>query len=274
MAGTDQHLRHEWSIAGVSHCHIHRCLLSSECTQCAAEFRPIMKCKDNRVLIYCSRCLWAFGRKLKPFDPDAWHPSQISGDADVMLLEQGVLGSLRTDWRSEISFSLIEDLAFLLSRSHLPGLGAKRYKCGLQNWHNHQSGRHTKLTKALASRWVHDGSQIFPLATAVVEHRFRLMATIVELLNNNKMDVPSVFDSNPILTVLEHLFNFLEHEGREEMVARANDWPHYLIVRLQKIAKKPRSTHPNSPYDRRVGWIESSSRLAINRGTLPKYAYF
>jgi hypothetical protein len=267
-AGRDHYFRRAWAVAGVSHCRIHECRLRSWC--CGADFSPVMKLVNKRIQVYCSGCGKGLGRRTGDQTSEWW---QGEPEQSVLDLDDDILRSLKKCRRQPICFQAIEDLAFLFSYIDLPR-AARACKPALRGWRKDDARRLGKLTAPVRAGWAYNGAQMFPLASVDADYRCHLMRACSAVLSEVPGSYVCPVTGNPGYRQLDGLFAELDHAGKEELVARADTWPYYLMARVKKIVNRPRSKNPFTRYELRGGWIAGDSRLAVNRGALPIYANF
>jgi hypothetical protein len=267
-AGRDNYFRRDWAIAGVSHCRAHACLLRSRC--CGADSSPVMKLVSKRIQVYCADCGQGLGRRRGQQTSKWW---RAGPEQSVLDLEDDLLRSLKKCRRQPMCFTAIEDLAFLFSYIDLPR-AARACKPGLRGWRKGHARRLGKLTTPVRASWAYNGAQLFPLASVDADYRYQLMRASSAVLSEAPGSYVCPVTGSLGYERLDRLFAALDHAGREELVARADAWPHYLMARVKRIVNRPRSKSPFSPYELRGGWIAGASRLAVNRGVLPRYANF
>jgi hypothetical protein len=266
--GQDNYFRHEWAIASVSHCHVHKTLLRSACVFCNEMLCPVMKFSGGRVQIYCNACFEAMRK------PEyIWQSRKSDIYEEIIDFETEVFRSLRSRKpRRKIPFEIVDDIAFLYFCADLPKSTAA-CKRSLFGWEN--AVRSSVLTTALRESWVFDGAHLNPLATVEAVYRHELIEVSIAVYEGFVRNVwfrGRKGVHRPAL--LEDLFEILDDAGKEELVARANGWPKYLRDQVRAIVNTPRSTSSYARYYLRQGWLTSDARLAVNRGKIPEYSHF
>jgi hypothetical protein len=264
--GRDQYLRHEWAIAGVSHCHVHRRLLSSHCAGFyCEEFEPLPALRSGQVRLLCYRCQRPVGN---PYVSENLWPNIPDLHSAVMRFEQGIISGLRRP-RSAYSFKVIQDIAFLVSYMRFPW-SVRHIKWGLGGW-----GEAFKVSLPLRRyEKIGDACQLHPLST--VDARFRCQLTAPTMAITRGMRNIMLFSSyvDPEEASLRGLFSRLPDTGCEEFMARANDWPPRLQRQVKQIVNDPDAHYSRDAQGRRIGWAVSEERRRINDGRVPKYSYF
>ena len=267
--GRDNYFRHEWAIAGVSHCHIHGTLLRSTCVICNEASSLAMMISNGRVQVYCKACGEAIRRS-----KNVWHsPSYVLRD-NIIAFETRIFRSLNSlKPRRKIPFQTIDDIAFLYFCADLPK-SASACKKLLFGWSD-GACRASKLTRPLRENWLFDGAYLNPLGTVDASYRCALIEASIAIFENITEGVRFWGRRNTYREAsLQGLFEALNDAGREELVSRANGWPKYLREQVRGIVNAPRSTSEFSRYYLRQGWFVSDARLAVNRGEMPKYSHF
>jgi hypothetical protein len=259
--GRDNYIRHEWAIAGVSHCHAHRSLLSSGCGNCS-DFIPRFSMVGRQAIISCGTCRRPIG---EPYISESTWPNDPSLRDDVLKFEHRIIRGLLRGRDSE-SFKVIEDLAFLVAYTAYPW-PKRRLKDGLGHWETP-----IKISSALRRYGeVYDACLLHPLSTVDVHLRWALTAAAIAISkgqSNVMLFGPYIPREEASLRVL---FHRLQATGREELIARANAWPLRLRHQVKQLMDDPDATYARGPKGERVGWAASEERRWINDGTIPRY---
>jgi hypothetical protein len=266
VAGKDNYVRHEWAIAGVSHCHIHKKTLRSSCIFCGRDFSWLMRVTNARVQVYCKFCGEAINKS-----HGIWGDREYVLQDAILDLEVDIICSLKKPGK-KARFKILEDIAFLYFCADLPR-SAAQCKEAIRGWKD-DPRRAISLTRPLSESWRFDGSQLWPLLSVVANYRLSLTAACIAILRGMAdVQVPAL-RINSHEASIQGLFKTLDHAGREELVSRANSWPKYLRKQVKEIVNAPRNDSLYSVYSTRTPWISSDARLAINRGEMPKYLHF
>lgn len=267
--GRDNYFRHEWAVAGVSHCHKHGTRLRSACASCGQMFSLVMKVSRGRVQVYCSAC-----RRAMRMSETVWQPGKSQIHDQIINFETEVFRSLRSlKPRRKIPFEIVDDIAFLWFCADLPK-SAGACKSPLIGWKD-SSQRAPNLTTALRESWLFDGAHFKPLATVGAAYRLELIEASIAIFGNSTEGIRFCgYSRFACEATLQGLFKILDDAGREELVSRANGWPKYLRVQVKKIVNTPRSKSPYSRHYLRQPWLKSDTRLAVNSGRMPKYSHF
>jgi len=264
--GRDGYFRHQWAIAGVGHCHVHNRELISGCPTCKCDAMPKMRAAGSLVCLCCPQC----GVDTASFSHQADCAAQIRPVSSFMLAcEALLLDDLENKALQQISYRVLEDIAFLLFCEELPQ-AVHQIKTPLRNWPERECWNLTSPIRK-AGR-IFNASLMFPLSTTKAGRRTTLLASALAVIGSEGKGISMPKDERALGKVphgLEEFFCCLDDDRREELVSRADAWPDALREKICLIINKPRSKGSlwKSPH----GWAASPARRLMNDGILPKY---
>ena len=220
------------------------------------------------VQIFCGACRNPIADHSISFDlPIRRNPPSLHDNA--MKWEKTVLSSLvRGGNPGRGSFSLIEDLAFLVFYFALPW--STRYmKSDLAWWDKYP----LRLSRAVRlDKQIYNAALTYPMSSTVMQLRWPITAGALAIVQ----ETPGVTLFGPrvhaIDATLRELFWNLGDSGREEMVFRANRWPRRWREQVQRFISEPRCLSYDLTCSDRVGWAFSYARYWANYRTMPKYS--
>lgn len=90
--GRDNHFRHEWALAGVGHCQVHRVTLQARCHHCWSDLEGRWRATEDRIVLFCRSC----GASLSSPEPrlEARWPDRHLRTA-VQDVERMIIGVMR-----------------------------------------------------------------------------------------------------------------------------------------------------------------------------------
>lgn len=217
LEGRDNYFRHEWALAGVSHCHIHQKRLHSGCdnSDCYGNEDLRMCLIEGLVRIVCARCCTVPGMK--------WSCSQSAMTTKVMHFEARMLKALRRAGNCQPPFKVIDDLAFLFFYS-----ARSRVYSGRKSTLMETAPPSVRLTGPIRKEGrVWDASAVYPLTSLRVFGRLYLMVAVLGAVQG--AEIPTPYEcrdyARDFSISLRNLFLQLDDKGREEMAFRQTRGP-------------------------------------------------
>ena len=220
---SDSFLRHEWALAGVGHCLVHRAVLHTRCHHCSLEIQYHWRAVGSRSRVYCDRC--GGGLHDRPSIGSAiWDDINLSTavfEAEhliVRALGASLPGIRKLQRDFLISFlAILEDVAYFIDRD-VPGSG---YHLAPKRTINSIASVMVGLHRHRNGLSAPDG---YPLADRSATSRAWLLAACLYVLFSDR--IMSVRDAMPtgIVPMLEWLTSSLDEEGKRALLKRAKHW--------------------------------------------------
>lgn len=226
--GRSHYLRHEWALAGITRCQRHRLALANYCTSCLRNFKAQWFFNGDFSRLICAFC----GHSQDEGKGGLWGPSNGIRDT-VIDLEADMINALRNQdvsarWigqcRPDIFLKVFEDIAFLLYRRIIGG--PRSHLIYPINWF------HGFLPGGRREGFHKEAETTFPLRSAWLYHRFQLIAATMCLLMPDQFISPEDAVIIGFTPSLAWLFEQLDENAQQMMLARAANWPDTLRARI------------------------------------------